>query len=326
MSASEGSVQSTSAGPCPNIAPPYLPVLTGVRAVAAYLVYLHHFNPFREVPGLEGIFANLVREFHVGVPIFFVLSGFLITLRYVDSGSWTRPAWARYLRNRVARIYPLYFLLTALAFVGIWHQTGGFSLGSWLLNVTFLRGFFEEYVYSGIAQGWTLTVEECFYLAAPLIFLVLRRRPRALWLLPALLLGAGVGLVGLGQLLPFHSLFGNLRFMLLFTFFGRATEFFVGIQLAPLVPPGAARRWPRGLAHGGGGPGYSGGSTGAVPDSRALQLRAGASGGYFPQQRGAAGGHCGLVRGPANGTHAHPPSAQQPARPGAGAKAPMYST
>ena len=233
MSASEESSQSTSAGPLPTVpAAPYLPVLTGVRAVAAYLVYLHHMNPFREGPGLEGRLSNLLREFHVGVPIFFVLSGFLITLRYADAGPWTQAAWGRYLRNRVARIYPLYFLLTALTFASVWHETGGFSLGAWLLNVTFLRGFFEEYVYSGIAQGWTLTVEECFYLAAPVVFLVLRGWPRRLWLLPIMLLAAGVALVGLGRLLSFHGMFGNLRFMLLFTFFGRVTEFFVGIQLA----------------------------------------------------------------------------------------------
>ncbi|MFD2786295.1 acyltransferase family protein [Hymenobacter rubripertinctus] len=219
----------TFAGPTE---PPYLPVLTGVRAVAAYLVYLHHFNPFRQVAGLEGRGWEMVREFHVGVPIFFVLSGFLIAFRYAEAGPWTRAWWGRYLRNRVARIYPLYFLLTALTFAGLWYQTRVFSLKIWLLNVTFLRGFFEEYVYSGLSQGWTLTVEECFYLAAPLMFGALRRRPGQVWRLPGLLLAGGVALVGLGRLLAFHGLFGNLKFMLLFTFFGRATEFFVGIGLA----------------------------------------------------------------------------------------------
>ncbi|SET71141.1 Peptidoglycan/LPS O-acetylase OafA/YrhL, contains acyltransferase and SGNH-hydrolase domains [Hymenobacter actinosclerus] len=210
----------------------YLPVLTGIRVVAAYLVYLHHFNPFQEGPGLQGIPERVVREFHVGVPVFFVLSGFLIALRYAGTEQMTAQWWGRYLRNRVARIYPMYFLLTALAFAGIWYNTREFSPTLWLLNVTFLRSFFEEHVYSGVAQGWTLTVEECFYLSAPLIFLLVRWRPRLLWLLPPLLLGAGALLVlGLGPLL-WHGLFGNLRFMLLFTFFGRATEFFVGIQLA----------------------------------------------------------------------------------------------
>ncbi|MBT2557928.1 acyltransferase [Hymenobacter sp. ISL-91] len=210
----------------------YLPALTGVRAVAAYLVYLHHFNPFRVGSGVEGELEKIVREFHVGVPVFFVLSGFLITLRYAGTERMTTSWWGPYLRNRVARIYPMYFLLTALAFASVWYQTGAFSWKLWLLNVTFLRGFFEAFVYSGVAQGWTLTVEECFYLSAPLIFLLLQQRLRMLWLVPLALLGLGALLVALCGPLKLYGLFGNLRFMLLFTFFGRATEFFVGIQLA----------------------------------------------------------------------------------------------
>ncbi|RFP65224.1 acyltransferase [Hymenobacter lapidiphilus] len=216
----------------PEASSAYLPALTGVRAVAAYLVYLHHFNPLQTGPGIEGTLEKIVREFHVGVPVFFVLSGFLIALRYAGTEQMTVEWWGRYLRNRVARIYPMYFLVTALAFAGIWYNTRTFSPGVWLLNITFLRGFFEGFVYSGVAQGWTLTVEECFYLSAPFVFLLLRWRPRLLWLLPPLLLGLGAILVGLLGPKQLYGLFGNLRFMLLFTFFGRATEFFVGIQLA----------------------------------------------------------------------------------------------
>ncbi|GAB2969142.1 acyltransferase [Hymenobacter coalescens] len=210
----------------------YLPALTGVRAVAAYLVCLHHFNPFPEGPGPAGLLHEAVREFHVGVPIFFVLSGFLITLRYFGTGQWTRRWWARYLRNRVARIYPMFFLLTTLVFVVRYFREGAFAFRTWLFNVTFLRGFFDEYKYTGIPQGWTLTVEECFYLLAPVAFALLLRRPRLLWLLPLGLLAVGCLLVATVGALEHHGLFGNLRFMLLFTFFGRAVEFFAGVQLA----------------------------------------------------------------------------------------------
>ncbi|NVO30426.1 acyltransferase family protein, partial [Hymenobacter lapidiphilus] len=215
--------------------------------------YLHHFNPFRAGSGVEGELEKVVREFHVGVPVFFVLSGFLITLRYAGTEQMTTSWWGGYLRNRVARIYPMYFLLTALAFASLWYQTGEFFWKLWLLNITFLRGFFEAFVYSGVAQGWTLTVEECFYLSAPLIFLLLRWRPRGLWLVPLGLLGLGAVLVVLCGPMKLYGLFGNLRFMLLFTFFGRATEFFVGIQLALwfrqgwLQPKASSRRTVAGL-------------------------------------------------------------------------------
>ncbi|OON69648.1 acyltransferase family protein [Hymenobacter sp. CRA2] len=234
MSVSTRSAPTTSrpAAPPLTAAVPYLPALTGVRAVAAYMVYLHHFNPFHEGPGLSGFLYDLVLEFHVGVPLFFVLSGFLITLRYAGTEQWTRGWWGRYLRNRVARIYPMFFLLTTFYFGVRYFQEGVFAFRTWLFNVTFLRGFFDEYKYTGIPQGWTLTVEECFYLFAPVAFALLRRRPRLLWALPVALVAFGSLLVLTLGRLEHHGLFGNFRFMLLFTFFGRAVEFFAGIQLA----------------------------------------------------------------------------------------------
>ncbi|GAA4374761.1 acyltransferase [Hymenobacter koreensis] len=222
--------------PAPRLltAPTYLPALTGIRAVAAYLVYLHHFNPFPPDSGhgLVRLLHRVAVELHVGVPVFFVLSGFLITLRYYGTQQPAGRWWGRYLRNRAARIYPLYFLLTCLSFAALYRAQHRFDLSVWWYNVTFLRGFFDEYKFTGIRQGWTLTVEECFYLLAPLVFAVVQRQRRALWLLPVLLLGAGLALVLVLGPLRYHGLFGNTPFMLLYTFFGRSTEFFVGIQLA----------------------------------------------------------------------------------------------
>lgn len=226
----------------PAQAQTYLPALTGVRALAAYLVCLHHFNPFEaDAPGLKGFLHDVVREFHVGVPLFFVLSGFLITLRYAGTEQWTGAWWRRYLRNRVARIYPLFFLVTTLVFALDAVDKGASVFRLWLFNVTFLRGFFADYIYSGIPQGWTLTVEECFYLFAPVAFLLLRRWPRLLWLQPLALLAFGAGLVLTLGPLAHHGLFGDFRFMLLFTFFGRAVEFYAGIQLAQWFRRGQLR-------------------------------------------------------------------------------------
>ncbi|MCC3157502.1 acyltransferase [Hymenobacter sp. 15J16-1T3B] len=225
----------------------YLPALTGVRALAAYLVCLHHYNPYPVGTWMD----DALREFHVGVPLFFVLSGFLITLRYFGTEQWTGRWWGRYLRNRVARIYPMFFLLTTLTYAVLFLSKGPSVFYSWLFNVTFLSGFFDDYKYTGIPQGWTLTVEECFYLFAPLAFALLRRRPRLLWLLPLALLGVGAVLVNTLGRLEHHGLFGNYLFMLLFTFFGRAVEFFAGVQLALWFRRGQLRP-ARGLLTGAG--------------------------------------------------------------------------
>lgn len=241
-SSSSPTLAAPALAPAAPAAHAYLPALTGVRAVAAYLVCLHHFNPFGpDDAGLQGFLYRVVLEFHVGVPLFFVLSGFLITLRYAGTEQWTGRWWGRYLRNRVARIYPMYFLLTTLVFAVEALGQGGDVLLPWLLNVTFLRGFFDDYKYSGIPQGWTLTVEECFYLFAPLALLLLRRRPRLLWLQPLALLAFGAALVPTVGQLEFYGLFGNYTFVLLFTFFGRAIEFYAGMQLALWYRRGALR-------------------------------------------------------------------------------------
>ncbi|MCC2548658.1 acyltransferase [Hymenobacter sp. BT175] len=243
------SQQTVSAAPRLTLPPPdsatYFPALTGIRAVAAYLVCLHHFNPFPN-EGQTLLLHRLVMEFHIGVPIFFVLSGFLITQRYYGTEQWTRRWWAGYLRNRFARIYPLYFLLTTLTFWMFQNQPGvDGSWRTWLLNVLFLRGFLDELKYSGIAQGWTLTVEECFYLFAPVAFLLIRRRRVRLWAQPLLLLALGIGFVLLLHRIPL-GLFANFKFMLLFTFFGRCFEFYAGMQLALWLRAGQLRvaPWP----------------------------------------------------------------------------------
>ncbi|MCC3157503.1 acyltransferase [Hymenobacter sp. 15J16-1T3B] len=210
----------------------YLPALTGVRAIAAFLVYLHHSNTLEAGQGITGFLHDVLLELHVGVPFFFVLSGFLITLRYYGTQRWNARWWKNYMRNRMARIYPMFFLLTTLTFAVEFLHKGLGVLSTWLVNITFLRGFFDDYKYTGVMQGWTLPVEECFYLFAPIAFAILHRRPRLLWVLPLGLIGFGCLLVAVLAPLHFHGLFGNFKFMILYTFFGRAIEFFTGIQLA----------------------------------------------------------------------------------------------
>ena len=43
------------------------------------------------------------------------------------------------------------------------------------LNIFFIRGFFDDLKFTGVGQGWSLTVEECFYLLAPVLFIGIKR-------------------------------------------------------------------------------------------------------------------------------------------------------
>ena len=209
----------------------YFPALTGLRAVAAAMVVLHHFNPIN--PARFGWRVHgLVAELHIGVTVFFVLSGFLIGYQYVGGSP---VALRTYFANRFARIYPMYFLLTTVTFVLVYGRTlvsNSKQFTEYLLNITFLRGLFEEYLYTGIPQGWSLTVEEMFYVSAPLAFWLIARRRQWLWQLPLLLGVLGVGLVLLCRHQPWHGFLASFNFLFQFTYLGRAVEFFTGIALA----------------------------------------------------------------------------------------------
>ena len=213
----------------------YIPPLTGIRAIAAFMVFFHHAN--------QSDFAyplfRILNEFHTGVTVFFVLSGFLIGLRYYDtceiSGKWFR----KYLKNRIARIYPMYFIITISTFAFAYYINdysvyNGFpySFVLILLNVFFLRGFFDDLKFTGLAQGWTLTVEECFYFLAPLFFVRIKKNKNAVWQLPLLILSIGSILVLIFSHVNFYGFYGNFTFMFLYTFTGRCIEFFIGIALA----------------------------------------------------------------------------------------------
>lgn len=222
-------------------------MLTGVRAVAAYLVFLHHFNPFPTTPSWQTARA-WAAELHVGVPIFFVLSGFLITLRYADADFSQPGQWRRYFGARFARIYPLYLLVVLATYLAFW-RAGRFSVSEFLVSLSLTQGFFTDYKYLGLSQAWSLTTEECFYLTAPLMFAAIRRRV-PMWAVLCGLLAVGSLLVAVGSPLRAHTggFFGSWKFMLLFTFFGSGFTFCTGIQLARWyqqnrLPTSRGRRW-----------------------------------------------------------------------------------
>jgi peptidoglycan/LPS O-acetylase OafA/YrhL len=214
----------------------YFKPLTGVRAIAAFMVYFSHWNPL-SIEHKETFFYNFLNEFHVGVTIFFVLSGFLITNRYFYLKELKLK---KYIINRFARIYPAYFILTTATFLyfvlyNTYTWTEGLQV--YFLNITFLKGFFHNFKFTGIAQGWSLTVEELFYISAPIFFILLKRSKVFLFILPLFLIFLGIIFVIISSKghffgYPTNGFFISYDFMFNYTFFGRCTEFFIGMALA----------------------------------------------------------------------------------------------
>jgi peptidoglycan/LPS O-acetylase OafA/YrhL len=207
-----------------------LTALTGIRAIAAYMVFFHHYK--RYIVSREwNTLYNFCNELHVGVTVFFVLSGFLIAYNYYDSNNLD---FRNYIVNRLARIYPMYFILTTATFIFLYYSNDSNEhlWYTFILNISFLRGFFDNIKFSGIGQGWSLTVEMLFYLTAPLSFLLIRKRKIYLLLIPALLITAGIILTAIFGNKNNSNFFASYNFMFIYTYFGRCTEFFIGIALA----------------------------------------------------------------------------------------------
>lgn len=201
------------------------PALTGLRAVAAWMVFLHHYNPLQKFFPQSHL-CQFVGAFHVGVGLFFVLSGFLITHRYAFEANLSLK---NYFLRRWARIFPVYFILLLFSYLA--HPELFDSALSVFLNLTILKGFFSQYVFSGIAQSWSLTVEETFYLVAPLLFWLISRSSWSLIILPILFFILGFGWLGVSG----QSNWEASRFFLIYSFPGRIVEFCTGIGLAILI-------------------------------------------------------------------------------------------
>ena len=207
------------------------PALTGFRAIAAYMVFLYHLISFRENIFSPELF-DLFNEFHVGVTMFFVLSGFLITHRYYGTKDFN---FRDYIKNRFARIYPMYFILTTATLIYFAVFDNDFNkttLKVYLLSITFLRSFFKDYIFAGIGQGWTLTVEEMFYFSAPFLFFLVKRNKFYLFIIPIIMISLGLLLESFFGPLNIYGFLKSETFIIDFTYFGRITEFVIGIGLS----------------------------------------------------------------------------------------------
>lgn len=148
-----------------------LPQLDGVRAVAVSCVMAFHFIPWvNQIAALGSI----------GVRLFFVLSGFLITRILLASRQYQVSAALRsfYIR-RALRIFPVFYVVLAIAAalnIGPLRSTIGWHL-TYLTNAyLFNRGSW----HGSISHLWSLAVEEQFYLVWPWLMLLLPLR----WLRP----------------------------------------------------------------------------------------------------------------------------------------------
>jgi len=163
----------------------YRPDIDGLRAIAVLSVVIFHAFP----EYLGGGF--------IGVDVFFVISGFLITSLILREQKEQRFSLKHFYAKRIRRIFPALSLVLGFGLVAGWiclnfmeykqltKHTGSSAI--FITNFMLLReaGYFDNAADTKpMLHLWSLAIEEQFYLAWPLVLMFFKRLPR--WLLPVL--------------------------------------------------------------------------------------------------------------------------------------------
>lgn len=165
--------QTGPAGPPPSAAPVPLPSLTGLRWMAALLVFGLHVRNFGYFGGTGGDLANWAfRAGASGVSFFFVLSGFVM-LWSARPGDRAPAFW----RRRFARVYPVHLVTAGLALL-LAVTTDRLPvppLSGGLANVLLVHSWWHPWWQTLDPVSWSLACEAFFYAAFPLLAPVLGR-------------------------------------------------------------------------------------------------------------------------------------------------------
>ena len=167
----------------------YFPYLDVVRFIAAFMIVIYHGYEawrgwFGEIGFLSGgtyktltpfgkLINMMLKNFEIGVDIFFLLSGFLITYILIkEKERFGKINIFKFIVRRTLRIWPLYFLLIAVAPLLVsWLNA---NEPNYLVNALFVNNFHaiatQKWTYP-FAHFWSICIEEHFYLIWPFIIM-----------------------------------------------------------------------------------------------------------------------------------------------------------
>lgn len=158
----------------------YIPALDGIRALAILLVLLFHWFPVDH-------WVNVLPNGPIGVTLFFVLSGYLISniLMGQQAAGTFLPSFKNFVIRRALRIFPIYFLVLLGLLVGK-------KIGIQVVTDFYEHPFYYwTYVYNHwlertqnwsdmLSPYWSLSVEEQFYIVWPFFMLLIPSGKRLL--------------------------------------------------------------------------------------------------------------------------------------------------
>lgn len=169
--------------------------LDHLRAFAILSVFLFHY--FVLTGGQPGWLPDVAKFGWSGVDLFFVLSGFLISIQLFEPIQQGQPiSFPRFFFRRFFRIVPAFLVVLAIYFCIPFFREKESLPPLWKF-LTFTQNFGLNYKVSGtFSHAWSLCVEEHFYLFLPLILILLQRTGRLKgawwWLVVLFLLGFAV--------------------------------------------------------------------------------------------------------------------------------------
>jgi peptidoglycan/LPS O-acetylase OafA/YrhL len=166
------------------------PALDGVRALAATAVVTTHVA-FWTAHYTPDVIGRALARLDVGVAVFFVLSGFLLSRPLFLAAAERRPAprAAAYLWRRALRIFPAYWLTVAAAFLLLPGNRAA-GVAAWTRHLVLLQVYGPGWFAEGLSHTWSLSTEVAFYLVLPLAGAGLVRLSRHRPGRPARVLGA----------------------------------------------------------------------------------------------------------------------------------------
>ena len=157
------------------------PGLDTLRAVASIAVVATHTS-FWAGAYDAGLPGAVTQRLEIGVAVFFVLSGFLLShpwLRHLRTGR-PRDSVGRYFFKRALRILPVYWV-SVIAALLLLEQNSSIAPSRWIDNVLLVDMYHNDVLPHGLTQMWSLATEVAFYALLPIGMFLLGLAVRARW-------------------------------------------------------------------------------------------------------------------------------------------------